>query len=214
MVGAMDSAPNVATSGPAVKVRWQWSRFPELTVAELYAALAARQQVFTVEQRCAFQDADGHDVHAWHLFAWAVAPPAVVRAPTPSEAARSCAPSSGPAARIVWAPTPPEGAQLAPWGGPAALVLAGYLRVLDAGRKFAEPSIGRVLTVAPYRGIGFGRTLMAEGIARTRLVWPQRTVRIAAQQRLERFYANLGFRTAGAPYQEDDIEHVDMLLPA
>ena len=112
------------------------------------------------------------------------------------------------------APTPPEGAQLAPWGGPAALVLAGYLRVLDPGRKFAEPSIGRVLTVAAYRGIGFGRTLMAEGIARTRRVWPGRPVRIAAQQRLERFYASLGFRTAGAPYEEDDIAHVDMLLPA
>ncbi len=68
-------------------------------------------------------------------------------------------------------------------------LLAGYLRVLDPGRKFAEPSIGRVLTVAPYRGIGFGRTLMAEGIARTRRVWPGRPIRIAAQQRLERFYA-------------------------
>jgi ElaA protein len=193
MFGAMDSAPNAAPSVPAVKVRWQWSRFRELSAAELYAALAARQQVFTVEQHCAFQDADGHDVHAWHLFAWVEDPPAP---------------------RVVWAPTPLKGAQLAPWSGPAALVLAGYLRVLDPGRKFAEPSIGRVLTVAPYRGIGFGRTLMVEGIARTRRIWPERPVRIAAQQRLERFYANLGFRTAGAPYQEDDIAHVDMLLPA
>ena len=192
MFGAMDSAPNAARSVPAVKVRWQWSRFPELAAAELYAALAARQQVFTVEQRCAFQDADGHDVYAWHLFAWAEDSAEVASTPTPRGAARSCAPS----------------------GDPAALVLAGYLRVLDPGRKFAEPSIGRVLTVAPYRGIGFGRTLMAEGIARTRRVWPERTVRIAAQQRLERFYADLGFRTAGAPYQEDDIAHVDMLLPA
>ena len=194
MFGAMDSAPNAATSVPAVKVRWQWSRFPELAAAELYAALAARQQVFMVEQHCAFQDADGRDVHAWHLFAWAEDP--------------------GPAAPVVWAPTPPERAQLAPWGGPAALVLAGYLRVLDPGRKFAEPSIGRVLTVAPYRGIGFGRSLMVEGIARTRQVWPEWPVRIAAQQRLERFYLSLGFQTAGPPYQEDDIAHVDMLLPA
>ena len=55
---------------------------------------------------------------------------------------------------------------------------------------------------------------MAEGIARTRRAWPQRPIRIAAQQRLERFYASLGFRLAGAPYLEDDILHVDMLLPA
>ena len=186
MFGAMDSAPNAATSVPAVKVRWQWSRFPELAAAELYAALAARQQVFMVEQHCAFQDADGRDVHGWHLFAWAEDPPGVGETP------------------IVRGPR----------GGPAALVLAGYLRVLDPGRKFAEPSIGRVLTVAPYRGIGFGRSLMVEGIARTRQVWPEWPVRIAAQQRLERFYLSLGFQTAGPPYQEDDIAHVDMLLPA
>src|ERR1700751_2800588 len=118
MFGAMNSARNVtapaATSATSPKVRWHWSRFPELAPAELYAALAARQQVFTVEQHCAFQDADGHDPHAWHLFA-------------------------GPEI-------------------PASRFPAGYLRVLDPGRKFVEPSIGRVLTVPPYRGIGFGRT--------------------------------------------------------
>ena len=43
---------------------------PQLTAAELYAVLAARQQVFAVEQHCAFLDADGHDVHAWHLLGW------------------------------------------------------------------------------------------------------------------------------------------------
>ena len=170
MFGAMDSAPSAGSAASASEVRWQWSRFPDLTPAALYAALAARQQVFTVEQRCAFQDADGHDVHAWHLLAW--------------------------------------------HEDRAMPFLAGYLRVLDPGRKFAEPSIGRVLTVASYRGIGFGQTLMAEGIARCHRTWPRRPIRIAAQQRLERFYANFGFRLAGAPYLEDDILHVDMLLPA
>ena len=170
MFGAMDSAPNAVPSAADPQIRWQWSRFPELTPAELYAALAARQMVFAVEQQCAFQDADGHDLHAWHLLAWHASP-------------------------------------LEP-------TLAGYLRVLDPGRKFAEPSIGRVLTVPPFRGIGFGRTLMAEGIVRTRRVWPDRPVRIAAQQRLERFYADLGFRAAGTPYDEDGILHLDMVLAA
>ena len=170
MFGVMDSAPNVTSRAIAPKVRWQWSRFADLAPAHLYAALAARQQVFAVEQHCAFQDADGHDLHAWHLLAWDDVP-----------------------------------------GAP---VLAGYLRVLDPGRKFAEPSIGRVLTVPPYRGIGFGRTLMAEGLARTRLVWPGLPVRIAAQHRLERFYAALGFRAASAPYDEDGIAHLDMLVGA
>jgi ElaA protein len=170
MVNAMDIAPLAAHQGLPTALRWQWSRLPELTTTELYAVLAARQQVFTVEQQCAFQDADGHDLCAWHLLAWT--------------------------------------------GSAESAVLAAYLRVLDPGRKYAEPSIGRVITVPPYRGIGLGRALMAEGLARTLQIWPGLPIRIAAQQRLESFYATLGFRTASAPYVEDGIPHVDMLIGA
>ena len=67
MFGAVDSLTHTAPVAPSDRLRWQWSRMPELAVAELYAVLAARQQVFAVEQKCAFQDADGHDLHAWHL---------------------------------------------------------------------------------------------------------------------------------------------------
>ena len=150
--------------------RWQWSRMPRLATAELYAVLAARQQVFAVEQHCAFLDADGHDAHAWHLLGWV--------------------------------------------GDSGAESLVAYLRALDPGRKFAEPSIGRVLTLSPYRGVGFGRILMVEGIARTVQAWPGRAIRIAAQQRLEAFYMSLGFLTASPPYDEDGIAHVDMVLEA
>jgi ElaA protein len=55
---------------------------------------------------------------------------------------------------------------------------------------------------------------MVEGIKRARAVWPGRALRIAAQQRLAAFYASLGFRTVSAPYDEDGIPHVDMLLDA
>lgn len=96
--------------------------------------------------------------------------------------------------------------------GANALFLAAYLRVIDPGHKFAEPSIGRVLTLPPHRGTGAGRLLMQEGIARTQTAWPGRSIRIAAQQRLEAFYASLAFRTVSAPYAEDGIPHVDMLL--
>jgi ElaA protein len=168
MFGAMDSAPHVVSRAHAPNVRWHWSRMEALAPTDLYSVLATRQQVFTVEQHCAFQDADGHDLHAWHLLGWDERPD--------------------------------------------RRTLAGYLRVLDPGRKFEEPSIGRVLTVPPYRRIGFGRTLMIEGLARTRLAWPGRPIRIAAQQRLERFYAELGFRAASDPYEEDGIAHLDMLV--
>ena len=93
-------------------------------------------------------------------------------------------------------------------------VLAAYLRVLDPGTKYAEVSIGRVLTTPAHRGLGLGRTLMVEGLSRCDVSWPGTSIRIAAQQRLERFYASLAFRPISDPYLEDDIVHVDMVREA
>jgi ElaA protein len=167
MFVAMDDASVTHGTTPATALRWQWSRFDGLSGAELYAILAARQKVFALEQHCAYLDADGLDLYAWHLIGWD--------------------------------------------DGEGRPVLAAYLRVIDPGHKFAEPSIGRVLTLPPHRGTGVGRLLMREGIARTRLAWPGRAIRIAAQQRLEAFYSSLSFRTICAPYDEDGIAHIDML---
>lgn len=89
--------------------------------------------------------------------------------------------------------------------------IAAYCRLLPAGVKFAEPTIGRVVTTAGARGTGLGRTLMQEALARAHALWPGEAVRIGAQQRLERFYQSLGFVTASAPYDEDGIAHVEML---
>jgi len=71
-----------------------------------------------------------------------------------------------------------------------------------------------VLTVPPHRGVGLGRIVMIEGLARAGIVWPNRPIRIAAQARLERFYADLGFRIASAEFIEDGIPHVEMLRSA
>ena len=42
--------------------------FEELTKTELYAILALRVQVFCVEQNCPYQDLDGQDRQAQHVF--------------------------------------------------------------------------------------------------------------------------------------------------
>jgi ElaA protein len=99
-------------------------------------------------------------------------------------------------------------------GSNHAPALAAYLRLIEPGRKYAEPSIGRVLTTAPFRGAGIGREAMREGLARAALLYPDRAIRIGAQQRLERFYSELGFRTVSPPYDEDGVAHVEMLRPA
>jgi ElaA protein len=91
---------------------------------------------------------------------------------------------------------------------------AAYLRLIGPGRKYAEPSIGRVLTTASFRGRGYGRALMRHGLQRASVAFPGSPLRIGAQQRLEHFYASLGFRAASPTYVEDGIDHVEMLIAA
>jgi ElaA protein len=92
--------------------------------------------------------------------------------------------------------------------------LIAYLRVVDPGLKFEEPSIGRVIAAPEIRGTGFGRLLMAEGVAGCDRLWPGRAVRISAQARLENFYNGFGFVRVGEDYIEDTLLHVQMLRAA
>ncbi len=48
--------------------RWVCKTFADLSLDELYRILALRQEVFIVEQRCPYPDADGRDARARHLF--------------------------------------------------------------------------------------------------------------------------------------------------
>ena len=89
--------------------------------------------------------------------------------------------------------------------------LVAYLRVLAPGAKYAEASIGRVLTTAAARGGGAGRALVERGLAQLDVLYPGAAVKIGAQRYLERFYAGFGFATISAPYEEDGIMHIDML---
>ena len=100
---------------------------------------------------------------------------------------------------------------LAAWGDEASMPLA-YARVVQPGIKYAEPSIGRVLTVGAARGASLGRELVRRAVRHCREVYPERGIRISAQSRLERFYAELGFVVQGERYLEDGIPHTEMLL--
>ncbi len=107
----------------------------------------------------------------------------------------------------------PDGLDRVSWhllGRDAAGALQAYLRVVEPGHKYDEPSIGRVITAPEWRGRGAGRELMVEGLRRTDAQWPGQGIRISAQAHLQRFYASLGFETQGEPYDEDSIPHVQM----
>lgn len=99
-------------------------------------------------------------------------------------------------------------------GRDAAGALVAYLRVVDPGRKYDEPSIGRVVTVASRRGSGLGHALMAEAVAGLARHWPGRPNRISAQAHLQRYYGRYGYAPVGEAYLEDGIPHIEMLRPA
>ena len=89
--------------------------------------------------------------------------------------------------------------------------LVAYARLLPPGLKYAEASIGRVITHPENRGTGAGRALMREAMSQVEAAGWGRAIRIAAQMYLRDFYENLGFRSISEPYLDDDIWHVDML---
>jgi ElaA protein len=102
---------------------------------------------------------------------------------------------------------------LAAWSSLQPEPLA-YARLLDPGSKYADASIGRVVTTGVGRGCGLGRELMRRAIDHAGQAWPRAAIRISAQTRLKAFYTGFGFVAVGAPYLEDSIDHTEMLRPA
>lgn len=49
-------------------MEWKIKRYKELTIEEIYNILKVRCEVFIVEQQCPYQDCDGKDERAYHLF--------------------------------------------------------------------------------------------------------------------------------------------------
>ncbi len=52
------------------QLEWQLKKFNELSVAELYAILQLRNEVFVLEQNCPYQDADNKDQKSLHFMGW------------------------------------------------------------------------------------------------------------------------------------------------
>ena len=89
--------------------------------------------------------------------------------------------------------------------------LAAYARIVDPGVKYAEPSIGRVISSLSLRGSGLGREVVRRAIDHAALAYPASPLRISAQSHLQAFYGSFGFAAVGEPYLEDGIPHQEML---
>nr|WP_295873962.1 GNAT family N-acetyltransferase [uncultured Chitinophaga sp.] len=147
-------------------MNWTIKAFEELTVQELYDVLHLRNEIFVVEQQCAYQDLDYSDQKALHLM-----------------------------------------------GRNAEGRLVAYTRLFGPGIKYAEASIGRVITSQLARGTGTGRQLMEKSIAAVEEAYGKGPIKIGAQQYLHRFYTSLGFEQTSDTYMEDGIPHIEMVRP-
>lgn len=76
-------------------VIWHLYRFDELSPAQLYLLMQLRQDVFVVEQNCAFQDLDGKDQASLHLSAWEADQPLAYLRLLPPDVHPSGCPSLG-----------------------------------------------------------------------------------------------------------------------
>ena len=56
----------------SMKIKWDFKLFSELSINELYAMMALRQEVFIIEQDCPYMDADGKDQKSHHLLGYSL----------------------------------------------------------------------------------------------------------------------------------------------
>jgi ElaA protein len=148
-----------------MEIDWSWQRFSDISGEEMHEMLSLRQNVFVVEQGCAYLDADELDKQSWHLL-----------------------------------------------GRRRDRRLVAYARLNFPNTRYSEPSFGRVLTTKEIRGIGAGRKIVEACIQKSMQEYPNSDIRISAQTYLAKFYEEFGFINVGDPYDDEGIEHIDMIL--
>jgi ElaA protein len=169
-----------------MSISYQWYRFEQLTTAELYCLLRIRQEVFVVEQNCAYLDCDNLDQQAHHLIAWRNKPE--------QKEAVACL-------------------RLLPPGVYRSEFFPAGREDRDHDRSTLV-TLGRLLTTGNVRGMGIGREMMLRALEHCGTMFPQTGVRISAQEYLSSFYQRLGFEGISGQYLEDGIPHIEMMTSA
>lgn len=86
------------------------------------------------------------------------------------------------------------------------------IRILPPGEKYADAvAIGRVATAQNERGSGLGWKIMQWALQECHQLWPEQAIQLSAQAHLKNFYQRLGFVQISDVYDEDGIDHIDML---
>lgn len=137
--------------------------YSELNVDELHDMLQLRSEVFVVEQTCVYNDLDGWDKRATHIFIY------------------------------------------------EDELIVAYARILPAGTKYAQISIGRVVVNPGFRKRDFGKLIMTKAVHFAIQEWNAKEIKISAQLYLKKFYEDLGFKSVTEIYDEDGIPHIGMI---
>lgn len=87
--------------------------------------------------------------------------------------------------------------------------LQAYARLIPAGLTFQEHSIGRIVT--REHGQGVGKILMKIALVEMNNLFGDTPIRIGAQTQALNFYRAFGFSEDGDVYDEDGIEHIEMI---
>jgi ElaA protein len=85
-------------------------------------------------------------------------------------------------------------------------------RIAGPGIVYPEISIGRVAVHPSHRNMRLGQKTMNVAIAYIQAKTENATVKIAAQEYLEKFYGSFGFEKISDSYLWDGIPHIDMRL--
>ena len=87
-----------------------------------------------------------------------------------------------------------------------------YCRILPEGLVSPHVAIGRVVVSPEFRQQGFANNMMTKAIEFIKQEMNPKAIKVSAQSHLNAFYASLGFENISQPFDEDGIEHIDMLL--
>src|SRR5687768_11526861 len=90
--------------------------------------------------------------------------------------------------------------------------LIAYARLVPPGISYNEMSVGRVVTAKDVRNKGAGKELMTLAVQYCRKIFGTGPIRIGAQHYLKDFYSEIGFTPTGDIYDEDGIDHIEMIM--
>ena len=114
--------------------------FQDLTVFELYEIMALRQEVFVVEQNCAYLDADGKDLVGWHLMGFDTAP---------SESLRE-------GVLVAYTRLLPKGVAYENYASIGRVVSSSKVRGSGYGKILIQESISRIKLLFPHQSVKIG----------------------------------------------------------